>query len=184
MGGAGRDVVEWVAVRGGSAAAGASRRAGVAGVFVGAGVVSEIGSRAGLRLSLVCSRVTVKSLGRAVEVEVSVKGSMGCRGCGCEGSVGGAIRRVHPRQWECPAAWMVWHERQQMPSKLAIWRVEATARSGVVCAAMVVPGKAASRSRIVKPSSAVESMGLAVRGVCVTGKSAWVSDTAAAVEEV
>ena len=184
MGSEEREVVAWVAVRGGSAAAGSSRRDGVVGVFVGAGVVSVIGSCAGLRLSLMCSRVTVKSLGRAVEVEVSVKGSMGCRGCGCEGSVGGAIWRLHPRQWECPAAWMVWHERQQMPSKLAIWRVEATARSGVVCAAMVVPGKAASRSRIVKPSKAVESMGLAVRGVCVTGKSAWVSDTAAAVEEV
>ena len=79
---------------------------------------------------------------------------------------------------------MVWHERQQMPSKLAIWRVEASARSGVVCAAIVVPGRAASRSKMVKPSSAVESMRLAVSGVCVTGKSVWVRDTSVAVEEV
>ena len=98
MGGEGREVVKWVAVRGGSAAAGSSRRAGVAGVFVGAGAVSVMGSCARLRLSLVCSRVTVKSLGWAVEVEVSVKGSKGCPGCDCDGSVGGAMRPPHPRQ--------------------------------------------------------------------------------------
>ena len=79
---------------------------------------------------------------------------------------------------------MVWHERQQMPSKLAIWRVEATVKSGVVDAAMVVPGKAASRSKMVKPSSTIESMRLAVSGVCVIGKSVWVRETSAAVEEV
>ena len=45
------------------------------------GLVSVIGSCAGLLWSVAWSRVTVKSLGRAVEVEVSVGGSMGCSGC-------------------------------------------------------------------------------------------------------
>ena len=56
--------------------------------------------------------------------------------------------------------------------------------SGVVFAAMVVPGKAEARSSRVKPSSAVGSVGVAARGECVTGKRVCVSDTAAAVEEV
>ena len=47
---------------------------------------------------------------------------------------------------------------------------------------MVVPGRAASRSKMVKPSSAVESVRLAVSGVCVTGKSVWVRETSVAVE--
>ena len=58
------------------------------------------------------------------------------------------------------------------------------ARSGVVFAATVVPGKAAVRSRRVNPSSAVGSVGVAERGECVTGNKVCISETAAAEEEV
>ena len=97
-GGADRDVVEWEVVRGGAAAVGSQCGGGVAEVFVEAGTVSVMGSCARLLLSLVRSRVTVKSLGWAVEVEVSVRESKGCAGCCCDGSGGDAIRPPHPRQ--------------------------------------------------------------------------------------
>ena len=64
------------------AAAGSWRR-GVGGVSERvAGCVRVVVSDAALPSPVSWSRVTVKSLGRAVEVEVSVSGSMGWRGCG------------------------------------------------------------------------------------------------------
>ena len=91
-GGADRDVVGWEVVRGGAAAVGPQCGGEVAEVFVEVGTVSVMGSCAGVLLSLVRSRVTVKSSGWAVEVEVSVRESKGCAGCCCDGSGGDAIR--------------------------------------------------------------------------------------------